>query len=67
MYLVTFQLKKGFPMSAWKSFDWDTLDRLHEKGLISNPKTKAKSLMMTDEGFQRSKQLFEDMFGEKNG
>jgi hypothetical protein len=22
---------------AWKSFDWDALDRLHDKGLISNP------------------------------
>jgi len=22
---------------AWKSFDWDAMNRLHEKGLISNP------------------------------
>ena len=22
---------------AWKSFDWDSLDRLHAKGLISDP------------------------------
>lgn len=22
---------------AWKSFDWDTMNRLHEKGLIANP------------------------------
>jgi Domain of unknown function (DUF6429) len=22
---------------AWKSFDWDAMDRLHEKGYISNP------------------------------
>jgi len=27
---------------AWKSFDWDTLDRLYEKGYISDPKSKAK-------------------------
>lgn len=22
---------------AWKSFDWDAMNRLHEKGLICNP------------------------------
>ena len=29
-------------LRAWKGFDWDTLNRLHEKGLISDPKSKAK-------------------------
>ena len=23
---------------AWKGFDWDAMDRLHEKGMISDPK-----------------------------
>lgn len=27
---------------AWKGFDWETLDRLYEKGWIDNPKSKAK-------------------------
>ena len=27
---------------AWKGFDWDALDRLHEKGLISDPVGKGK-------------------------
>ena len=22
---------------VWKTLDWDTMDRLHQKGLISNP------------------------------
>jgi Domain of unknown function (DUF6429) len=35
---------------AWKSFDWDTMSRLHEKGFISNPVGKAKSVRLTDEG-----------------
>ena len=26
---------------AWKGFDWDTLNRLHVKGLISDPVDKA--------------------------
>ncbi len=35
---------------AWKSFDWDAMDRLHEKGYISDPKSKAKSVIVTEEG-----------------
>ena len=27
---------------AWKSFDWDAMDRLHTKGLIHDPVAKAK-------------------------
>ena len=27
---------------AWKGFDWDTLNRLHERGLIDDPVNKAK-------------------------
>jgi len=65
MYLVTWRQKKDFPMSAWKSFDWETMDRLFDKGFISDPKSKAKSVRMSDEGFQRAKQFFEQMFGEK--
>lgn len=35
---------------AWKGFDWDSLDRLHARGFISNPKSKAKSVVLTEEG-----------------
>ena len=63
MYLVSFRQKKNFPWSAWKSFDWDTLDRLHEKELISDPKSKAKSVVLSDEALEKAKALFEDMFG----
>ncbi len=48
---------------AWKSFDWDTMDRLHEKGYIDDPKSKAKSVIMTEEGFQLAEKLFEQYFG----
>jgi len=47
---------------AWKSFDWDALDRLHAKGLISDPVGKAKSVMFTDEGLERARSLFQEMF-----
>jgi hypothetical protein len=48
---------------AWKSFDWDAMDRLHEKGFISDPKSKAKSVLVTDEGQKAAKELFEKYFG----
>jgi hypothetical protein len=48
---------------AWKGFDWDAMDRLHERGCISNPKTKAMSIVLTDEGLARAKQLAVELFG----
>jgi hypothetical protein len=47
---------------AWKGFDWGVLGRLHDKGLIDNPVGKVKSVVFTDEGLQRAKALFEEMF-----
>ncbi|MFP4176776.1 MAG: DUF6429 family protein [Planctomycetota bacterium] len=62
MFLV---IHKGqYATRAWKGFDWDTLDRLHEKGLISDPKSKARSVVLTEEGERRSRELFEELFGE---
>jgi Domain of unknown function (DUF6429) len=37
---------------AWKGFDWDTLNRLHAQSLISNPVSKAKSVVLTGEGLR---------------
>lgn len=48
---------------AWKSHDWDSLDRLHAKGYISDPKSKAKSVVFSEEGMQRARELFERNFG----
>jgi hypothetical protein len=47
---------------AWKSFDWDAMDRLHEKGFISDPKSKAKSVIVTEEGQKAAKELFKKYF-----
>jgi hypothetical protein len=62
LYLVTHNREKGFGARAWKQFDWETLNRLHEKGLISNPVDKTKSFVMTEKGFLKSKALFEKHF-----
>ncbi|ANP86364.1 DUF6429 family protein [Rhizobium leguminosarum] len=47
---------------AWKGFDWGVMDRLHQKGLISNPAGKAKSVVLSDEGLRRSEELFRALF-----
>ena len=47
---------------SWKSFDWNAMNRLHEKGYISNPVSKAKSVVLTDEGIERSERLFKALF-----
>jgi hypothetical protein len=47
---------------AWKTHSWDVLDRLHDSGYIYEPATKAKSVMLTEEGSERSKRLFEKHF-----
>jgi hypothetical protein len=47
---------------AWKSFDWDAMNRLHEKGFISNPVGKAKSIAFTDAGLREAERLFDELF-----
>ena len=47
---------------TWKSFDWEVLGRLHQKGYISDPVGKAKSVLLTDEGLRVSQRAFETLF-----
>jgi hypothetical protein len=49
---------------AWKSFDWDALNRLHAQGLISNPVGTAKSVAFTAQGQARAEALLQSLFGE---
>ncbi len=47
---------------VWKSFDWAAMERLHEKGLISDPVGRAKSVVLTEEGLEKAERLFRDLF-----
>ena len=60
--LLYLTLHNGY--RAWKGFDWDTMNRLHEKGFISNPVGKAKSVAFTEEGLEESERLFHKLFSE---
>ena len=47
---------------AWKGFDWDAMDRLHDKGFISDPKSKTKSVIVNEEGQKAAEELFKRLF-----
>jgi len=49
---------------AWKGHDWDAMDRLHAKGLISNPRSKAKSVVLSPEAIEQCEQAFRRLFGK---
>ena len=65
LYLVSTKLKEGPGARAWKGFDGETLNRLYEKGWIEEPKTKSMSLLVTEDGYKKSEQLFMKHFGLK--
>jgi Domain of unknown function (DUF6429) len=50
---------------AWKGHDWDVLNRLHEKGLISDPKNKNKSVVLSEEAAKHSAELFSKYFARQ--
>jgi len=47
---------------TWKTYDWEVMNRLCEKGLILNPLGKAKSVQLTERGIVESRRLFADLF-----
>ena len=51
---------------AWKGFDWESMERLHDKGLISDPVGKARSVWFTDEGLEKSEQLLQKLVGKSH-
>ena len=65
MVLALLWLAQAGDGRAWKSQDWDAMNRLYEKGYISNPRSKTKSVAFTEEGQQRARELFERHFGRR--
>ena len=61
LYLTSFE-EHGITR-AWRGQDWGVLDRLFEKEFISDPRSKAKSVILTDEGLEQSRALFLKHFG----
>ena len=65
LYLVIHDRREGDGARAWKGFDWETMNRLHEKGYLSNPVGKAKSVVMDEEGYKKAEELFKKFFAAK--
>lgn len=63
LHLNTFDEKSG--KRAWKALPWKVMDQLHQKGYISDPATKAKSVRLSDEGASLSEELFAKLFAAK--
>ena len=64
--LALLQLGRHDGDRTWKSFDWDAMNRLHEKGYITNPMSKAKSVVFTEEGLQASERAFRKLFSHED-
>jgi uncharacterized protein DUF6429 len=60
LYLNSF--KEGEGKRSWKSLPWAVLDTLHQKGYISDPANKNKSVWLTETGAKLSEKLFEKLF-----
>ena len=58
--LTTFSSDNG---NAWKGLDFETMNRLHEQGFISNPVNKNKSIWLKAEGLERGLQISDRLFG----
>ena len=67
LYLGIFEHGPFGGARTWKSFDWDAMNRLHRKGLISDPVSKAKSVVLTDEGLDRAEAAYRRLFEEDDG
>jgi hypothetical protein len=65
LYLVSTKLKEGTGARAWRGFDGETLNRLHKKGWIEQPSIKSPTLVVTEDGYKKSEQLFVQHFGPK--
>ncbi|MGE8167403.1 DUF6429 family protein [Pseudomonas putida] len=60
--LAAFSTDKG---NAWKGFDFEVMNRLHEQGFISDPVNTNKSIWLTAEGLDRGRKLADHLFGSR--
>ena len=49
---------------VWKGIDWAITDRLNDKGLIENPASRAKALVLTEDGLAEAEAALAGMFGK---
>ena len=52
---------------VWKDLDWDLLDLLHDRGWISDPVGKHRSVQLTEAGIKLAQEYVDKHFGSKLG
>lgn len=62
LFLTSSQDKYG--TRAWKGLDWETLDRLHNRGWIGDPRLKTPTVELSEEGAKLSKEWFQKYFSK---
>jgi hypothetical protein len=50
---------------AWKGMDWNLLDALYERGWIYDPRSKAKSVVLTESGAKLAVEFRNRYFGRR--
>jgi hypothetical protein len=63
--LALLTLDKHEGVRTWKAFDWEVMGRLHQRGYITDPVGKAKSVLFTEEGLRESERLFNALFSRQ--
>jgi hypothetical protein len=61
LWLTSFKNADGTSLEGPK-----TMDRLYSKGYLSDPKNKTKSIVLSEEGEKRSRDLFAKHFSLKH-
>jgi hypothetical protein len=52
---------------VWKGLDWNLMDLLFDKGWILDPRSKAKSVVLTEEGERLAQAFLVRHFGRRVG
>lgn len=50
---------------VWKGLGWDLMGLLHEKGWIVDPRSKAKSVVLTEDGERLAHEFLRKYFGRR--
>ena len=50
---------------VWKGLDWSLMDLLYEKGWIVDPRSNAKSVVLTEEGERLAREFLLRHFGRR--
>jgi len=58
------RMVEPYGVTAWKGIDWDVMNMLHDKGWISNPIGKQKSVGITEEGINLADQFLDKYFAK---